>query len=194
MNRSAVLLRLPPDLHGELKREAAASGVSLNSFGVQMIKEGLQGRSSTGGRFEPLVNKLREIHGEKLEGIILFGSEARGDARSGSDIDLLIVLAPEVPISRDLYREWDEHIPDRCDGRREVNPHFVHIPGSPEKAGGIWLECALEGTAIYDRSGNLGKVLREIRERIAAGVFRRKFAHGHPYWIREQANGIADGK
>lgn len=36
--------------------------------------------------------KLEEYYGNKLKGIILYGSYARGDATEGSDIDLIILL------------------------------------------------------------------------------------------------------
>jgi len=36
--------------------------------------------------------ELLQIYGENLEGIILFGSYARGDFRQGSDIDLLLLF------------------------------------------------------------------------------------------------------
>lgn len=35
---------------------------------------------------------LKEIYGDKLRGIILYGSYARGDFTDGSDIDLIILL------------------------------------------------------------------------------------------------------
>lgn len=35
---------------------------------------------------------LEEIYGNKLKGIILYGSYARGDFTDGSDIDLIILL------------------------------------------------------------------------------------------------------
>jgi uncharacterized protein len=35
---------------------------------------------------------LQEIYDEQLEQVILFGSQARGDAQPDSDIDILIVL------------------------------------------------------------------------------------------------------
>lgn len=45
---------------------------------------------------EPILNDLKLIlnqnYGERLKGIILFGSYARGDAIDGSDIDVLILL------------------------------------------------------------------------------------------------------
>ena len=35
---------------------------------------------------------LEEIYGDKLKGIILYGSYARGDFTDGSDIDLILLL------------------------------------------------------------------------------------------------------
>ena len=40
--------------------------------------------------------RLQQLYGERLEQVILFGSQARGDAVEGSDIDVLIVLKGEV--------------------------------------------------------------------------------------------------
>jgi predicted nucleotidyltransferase len=42
---------------------------------------------------------LREMYGERLRSVLLFGSWARGDAHPESDIDLLVVL-DEVPSRR----------------------------------------------------------------------------------------------
>lgn len=38
------------------------------------------------------IEGIRELYGEELEEIILYGSRARGDADEESDIDLLVVL------------------------------------------------------------------------------------------------------
>jgi uncharacterized protein len=35
---------------------------------------------------------LSALYGDRLEGVFLFGSRARGDARPDSDLDLLVVL------------------------------------------------------------------------------------------------------
>jgi len=39
-----------------------------------------------------LVDELKKLYGDNLSHVILYGSKARGDANSGSDIDVLVVL------------------------------------------------------------------------------------------------------
>ncbi len=39
---------------------------------------------------------LADLYGERLVEVVLFGSQARGDAVEGSDIDVLIVLRGDV--------------------------------------------------------------------------------------------------
>lgn len=41
---------------------------------------------------DELKERLSVAYGERLHAVVLFGSEARGDARSDSDIDVLAVL------------------------------------------------------------------------------------------------------
>jgi predicted nucleotidyltransferase len=56
---------------------------------------------------EPILEEakksLQKIYGEKLKGVILYGSYARGDATEGSDIDVIVILE-EI---RDLDAELD---------------------------------------------------------------------------------------
>ena len=51
-----------------------------------------------------LKDALQDLYGERLRGLYLYGSYARGTAHQGSDIDILIVLAgtfkPEAEITR----------------------------------------------------------------------------------------------
>jgi uncharacterized protein len=47
--------------------------------------------------------RLTELYGERLEKLILFGSQARGDAEPDSDIDVLVVLKGEVDAGNELW-------------------------------------------------------------------------------------------
>lgn len=48
--------------------------------------------------------RLKQLYGTRLEQVILFGSQARGDAIEGSDIDVLIILSGEVNIGEEISR------------------------------------------------------------------------------------------
>jgi len=51
-----------------------------------------------------LRSELTELYGERLVGMRLFGSHARGDSEPGSDIDVLVVLKGEVDPGQEIAR------------------------------------------------------------------------------------------
>ena len=60
---------------------------------------------------EPILRQFRakaeRIYGERLKGIVLYGSFARGQATQDSDIDLAVVLEGEVATSKEIDRLID---------------------------------------------------------------------------------------
>ena len=48
--------------------------------------------------------QLQQLYGERLEQVILFGSQVRGDAVEGSDIDVMIVLKGNVSVGEEIAR------------------------------------------------------------------------------------------
>ncbi len=179
------VLRLPARLHEGLKRRARDKGVSLNTLCVRALEpigygnpRGAEGQSHASS----LLAAIRGMLGDALMGVLLFGSVARGEPRDGSDIDLLVVVAPDLPLTRRLYRLWDERTAGRIDGR--YSPHFVHLPAGPEAAGSIWFEAAVDGVVLWDDAGQVALLLRRIRRAMAEGKLVRRQAYGHPYWIR----------
>ena len=56
---------------------------------------------------EELKREFEAIYGDRLVKMILFGSQARGDAEGGSDIDVLVVLTGAVAPGREIERTLD---------------------------------------------------------------------------------------
>ena len=48
--------------------------------------------------------RLEEIYGPRLRDLVLFGSQARGDADADSDIDVMIVLSDPLDHWKELQR------------------------------------------------------------------------------------------
>jgi predicted nucleotidyltransferase len=51
-----------------------------------------------------LRNRFEDLYGERLVRMVLFGSQARGDAEPGSDIDVLVVLKGPVSPCDEIAR------------------------------------------------------------------------------------------
>jgi predicted nucleotidyltransferase len=51
-----------------------------------------------------LRRRLEALYGPRLVGMVLYGSQARGDAEPGSDIDVLVVLRGPVNPSEEIRR------------------------------------------------------------------------------------------
>ena len=57
---------------------------------------------------EELINGLREILSEKLDSIILYGSFARGDATSESDVDIALIINTSLNDDmRNAFLHWN---------------------------------------------------------------------------------------
>ena len=54
-----------------------------------------------------LRRRFEALYGERLVQTILFGSQARGDAEPGSDIDVLVVLKDPVQPGEEIDRSID---------------------------------------------------------------------------------------
>ena len=52
-------------------------------------------------------DRLRDVYGDRLQGVVLYGSEARGDAEEDSDMDLLVLLNGPVEFGKDLRTNID---------------------------------------------------------------------------------------
>lgn len=194
---SRILVRIPEELHQKLKEIAAESRRSLNSVCTLALEAaaaeesgpsqpGAQGASRRTTGISVAIEPIVEEFQEELEGIVLFGSEARGDATAGSDTDLLLVMKPDFALDRDVYKRWDRFaagagLPER------LSPHFCRMPESWEDAGGLWFETALEGIVLWERDFVVSRSLSRLRTFMLEHNLQRKFSYGIPYWVRINA-------
>ena len=198
--QAALILRIPSSLHQQLKQEARSADTSLNKHCRALLSrrsrdasaEGTSvsltlaaGRSRRAVLLQDLSARVLEAWGGDIEGLVLFGSFARGRQTANSDIDLLVVLNGNVVLDRDTYSRWQIR---KFDGR-EVAPLFVQIPGEGERIGGLWFEVALDGIVLFDRNLHLSRFLCHVRNLVAGGRVRRMVTHGHPYWVHSDQAG-----
>lgn len=173
------LLRLPAALKAELTENAAEEGLSLNEYCVQRLAAP-DLRVAPRAQMAAVLASARRVAGAHLRGLIAHGSWVRGESRTTSDVDVMVVVDGGLSLTRALYRTWDASSPMWDD--RSVDAHFVHLPLPSERPSSVWCELAVEGLLLSDRDGSVSATLIDVRRSIAAGRLVRKTSHGQPYW------------
>ena len=141
------VLRIDPGLHAILRRAARDAGVSLNEYCARKLM--LPGGGATDlAPAAAAVARAADLFGDSLLAVAAFGSWARDELAAGSDVDVLVVLASRLSLTRRLYREWDRS-PLTWNGRRG-EPHFVHLPAPDAVVGGLWAEVAVDGVVLFE--------------------------------------------
>ena len=127
------------------------------------------------------IGRAAALFGDDLIGIVVYGSWAREELAKGSDVDLLIIVDRDLPITRELYRVWDDS-PLRWDSL-PVEPHFTHAPRDTERVSGTWAEVALDGIVLFERGLVVSRLLAKLRRRIISGELVQRRVHGQTYWV-----------
>ena len=70
-------------------------------------------------------SRLSAIYGQRLKGVVLFGSVARGDSGQDSDIDLLVLLDGNVQLAEDVHRINLALYPLQLDHVEPIHAHPV---------------------------------------------------------------------
>lgn len=180
------VVRMSEELHRSLRERARSEGVSLNELCIRRLREKTQRESSSSQISPEITESLISFFKDKLIGILLFGSAARGEQTSASDIDLLLVLSPSTPLNRNLYSEWDRFAATLSSKfGKKISPQFTHLPKNYDTAGSIWYEAAIDGIILWEKErAHISSFITKVRKAMAEGKITRKESHGHPYWIK----------
>jgi len=143
---------------------------------------------------EAIVQAAREVYGERLVSLAVFGSVGRGTPRFDSDIDLLVVAAglPRGRLAR--VREFSA-VEARLAPVLEqaaaagvdtvVNPVFK----TPEEVGAgslLFLDMVEDARLLYDRDGFLAGYLSRLKARLKDLGARRVRRGGAWYWLLKE--------
>lgn len=104
------------------------------------------------GQTRDILTELKEgllrIYGDRMDSLILFGSQARGDAQPDSDIDVLIVLHDDFSLIEELERSGDL-VSDLCLKYDVVlSCQFVRRDGLSSPSNSFIRNIVREGVAV----------------------------------------------
>jgi predicted nucleotidyltransferase len=105
-----------------------------------------------GEQLEAILSELRagydRLYGDRLARMILFGSQARGDARPGSDVDVMVILRGAVDANQEGKRT-DDFIASVCLKHDAlVTPVYISEKRYREEDSPLMLNVRREGVAI----------------------------------------------
>jgi len=99
---------------------------------------------------QSIKRNLAEHYGDRLRGVVLFGSEARGNADEGSDVDLMVLLDGPVDTGREIREITDRiyHMQIERGFFRPVEVIPVDVDDYRNVNLGIYRNAREEGVAV----------------------------------------------
>jgi len=135
-----------------------------------------------------VVQSLLEHFGDRLKAIVAFGSMVTGQAKSESDLDLLLVAT-------NLPAKWTERVPEIVTVQRKLRfRRYVDILlVTPEECRAnfeghnpLYLDIAFDGVVLFDQD-LVAKLMEETRAYVAErGIIRKKTGWKFPVEYRKE--------
>ena len=114
---------------------------------------------------------LRSAFGDRLVSVVLYGSVARGDARPGSDINVLVVIGAIAPgpfKRKDLLDAADQALAPliaaaEMDGLPTRLARIVKALDEAREMDPLYLDLTQDAVLLYDRDGFFLRLLDDLR-------------------------------
>jgi len=146
-------------------------------------------------RLKPLLHSLRqacrEVYGDRLVALCVFGSWARGVATPESDLDILVV-ADALPRGRmkrlDEFEAVERATQPTCElvwpdaARSLALSPVLKTPDELQAGSPLYLDMTLWRIVLEDRDGVLERYLSGLASRMAQLGSRRTETKGGAYW------------
>lgn len=110
--------------------------------------EGSNGQMTQQEVLKDIRARLEAKHGDRLRGVVLYGSEARGEARADSDIDVLVLLNGPVDYGRDLETNLDALYPLSLQIGRRISAKPADVREYEIAACPLYQHVRTEGVAV----------------------------------------------
>jgi predicted nucleotidyltransferase len=95
-----------------------------------------------------LHRRFERLYGGRFVRLVLFGSQARGDAEPGSDIDVLVVLRGPVSACEEIERTLDDVAGLSLDNEVVISCVFVSESDFRREQSPLLLNIRREGVAV----------------------------------------------
>jgi len=142
------------------------------------------------------VEKLLEYHKDRIISIILFGSYARGNFKSTSDIDILIIME-NLPKSRfKRYKlivdaiDYVENIRERLAGLgiyTGISPVILDLEEA-KYFRPLYLDLVYDSIILYDKNNFFKNLMKRVSEYINKFQGKRIWIGNRWYWIFKKGN------
>jgi predicted nucleotidyltransferase len=93
-------------------------------------------------------SRLEVAFQDRLQGVLLYGSEARGEARRDSDLDLMVLLEEPVRLGEDLETIVDALYPVQLEIEAPIHALPVSVQSFEAGEYGIYRRAKREGAFL----------------------------------------------